>query len=106
MYIILYPYIYYTHTHTNANTHAKEPTFTVYSIVQRQQTPLHCAALDGDSGTVRVLVEAKADVLARDTVCVRGGGRGWVGEWVSGWVDGWVGKWVVGVMNRCVHMCA
>ena len=65
MYIILYPYIYYTHTHTNANTHAKEPTFTVYSIVQDQSTPLHDAAHNGHSGTAQVLVEAKADVNAR-----------------------------------------
>ena len=91
MYIILYPYVYYTHTHTNANTHAKEPTFTVYSIVQGPNTPLHYAAISGDSGTARVLVEAKADVNARDTVCTCGRERGWVGGWVTEWMGGWAG---------------
>ena len=48
----------------------KELKFTVYSIVQRRDTPLHCAASNGHSGTALVLVEAKADVNAVDQVCM------------------------------------
>ena len=59
----------------------KELKFTVYSIVQDQETPLHRAACSGHSGTAQVLVEAKADVNAVDEVCMCGRGRGWMGSW-------------------------
>ena len=67
----------------------------MYSIVQRQWTPLHHAVINGHSGTAQVLVEAKADVDAVGQVCM------W-GEGVGGWVRGGVGY----VMNKCVYMCA
>ena len=63
------------------STHEKELKFTVYSIVQDQDTPLHRAAIMGHSGTAQVLVEAKADVDAVDMVCMCGRGRGWMGSW-------------------------
>ena len=70
----------YTHTHTRTRTHTHKHThtqthtqhtelkFTVYSIVQGQNTPLHRAASNGHSGTAQVLVEAKADVDAGNVV--------------------------------------
>ena len=71
----------HTHTHAHASTHEKELKFTVYSIVQFQDTPLHFAARFGHSETAQVLVEAKADVTAVDEVCMCGRGRGWMGSW-------------------------
>jgi len=60
----------------------------VYSIVQEQETPLHCAAGNDHSDTARVLVEAKANIHACNVVCMCWAGRGWVGGWVSGGVGG------------------
>ena len=37
-------------------------------IEQEQRTPLHHAARNGESETARLLLAAKADVLARDEV--------------------------------------
>jgi len=65
----------------HVRTHETELKFTMYSIVQRQETPLHCTAWNGHSGTAQVLVEAKADVDAGDKVCLCGRGRGWMGSW-------------------------
>ena len=36
--------------------------------MQYEKTPLHYAASDGDSSTAKVLLEAGADVMARDQV--------------------------------------
>ena len=70
-----------TNTQTHVSTHEKELKFTVYSIVQLQDTPLHHAASNGHSETAQVLVEAKADVDAGNEVCMCGRGRGWMGSW-------------------------
>ena len=73
-----------THIHVHIHTHT-----TSRVIVQTASTPLHCAFINGQHQTARLLLDANADVDARDTVSMPAAacGRGW---WWGGGV-----AWVV-----------
>ena len=40
-------------------------------LLQLQMTPLHKASIEGRTTTVQLLLEAKADINARDWVCTK-----------------------------------
>ena len=59
-------------------------------IVQTARTPLHCAFINGQHATGRLLLDANADVDMRDTVSIPAGacGRGWWWGVGVAWVVG------------------